>query len=147
MTLEEGLFTWLNQRPELRALAFANGSFFDGTNCRIYPGTIAEGATFPALAFASAGGDGDMTMSGPGSVARARIQFTSASTVYGDNVKLLAVLIGPIGGTGVLHGFSGMLPNGVVVQLCRQLMGPIDQYFAEARLHARHIDFEFVYST
>jgi hypothetical protein len=145
MTLEEGIFSFLNQHPALTGLNFATGAFFDGTNCRIYPGQIDENAAMPALSFTSVGGPRSMTMSGPESIGRARIQFTAASLVYSEAVVLIGALIGTPGSKGALDGFTGQLPNGVVVQLARPLTEPIDTYFAEARLYARHVDVEFVY--
>jgi hypothetical protein len=144
-TLEEGLFAWLNQRPEFRALNFATGAFFDGTNCRIFPGTVAEDAAMPALAYMRVGGQSSLTMSGADGIKRARIQFSAIGDIYADPATLIGVLCGVPGAPGILDGFSGTFPNGVVIQLARPLMEPIDSYVAEVRLYMRHVDFEFLY--
>lgn len=139
-TLEEGLAAWMNQRPELQSLSFSTGPFFDGTNCRIFPGTVDEAAILPATAYDRVGGPAPgLTMTGADGIHRARIQLTAIGETYADPVTLIGVLC------GLLHGFSGQLPNGVVVQLCRQMMEPIGSYIAEVRLFMRHVDFEFVY--
>lgn len=145
-TLEEGLTTWLNQRPELKALNFSTGPFFDGTNCRIFPGTVAEDSVLPAMAYDGVGGTAPgLNMQGPDGIKRARIQFTAVGETYADPVVLIGVLCGTPGAKSILHGFSGQLPNGVVVQLVRQMTEPIGSYVAEVRLYMRHVDFEFVY--
>jgi hypothetical protein len=144
-TFEEGLFLWLNLRPELRALTFATGSFFDGTNCRIFPGTIAEESALPAMAYARVGGPSAVNMSGADGLKRARIQFTASGKIYSEPATLIGVLCGVPGAPGILDGFSGTFPNGVVIQLARPLMEPIDSFAAEARLFSRHVDFEFLY--
>jgi hypothetical protein len=145
MTLEEGIFAWLNQRPELQALNFSTGAFFDGTACRIYPGTVAEESALPAMAYARVGGSSALNMQGPDGLKRARIQFTAIGTIYADPAALIGVLSGTPGAPGILDGFSGALPNGVIVQLVRPMMEPIDSYIGEVRLYSRHIDFEFTY--
>lgn len=139
MTLEEGLFSFLNARAELQALTFASGAFFDGTNCRIYPGTIAEDALFPALAYTAIGGTRSLTMSGRQGVRSARIQFTALSTVYSENATLIETLL------SFLDGFSGSFAGGAAVEQARALGEPVDQYIGEARLYVRHCDFEIVY--
>jgi hypothetical protein len=145
-TLEEGLFQWLDQRPEYRALTFANGSFFDGTHCRIWPGTVDESSALPAIAFDRVGGPGPgLNMGGTDGLNRARIQFSAVGGTYADPATLIGVLCGVPGTPGILHGFSGTLPNGVVIQLARQIMDPIGSYVSEVRLFMRHVDFEFVY--
>jgi|ERR1043165_3736416 hypothetical protein len=145
-TLEEGIFQWLDQRPEYRALNFATGAFFDGTHCRIWPGVVDESSPLPAMAFDRVGGQTPgLNMAGADGVNRARIQFTAIGTIYADPATLIGVLCGVPGTPGILHGFSGQLPNGVVVQLARQMMEPIGSYIAEVRLFMRHVDFEFVY--
>jgi hypothetical protein len=144
-TFEEGLFQFLDLRPEFRALNFANGAFFDGTHCRIYPGTIAEESLLPALAYLRVGGSSSLNMAGGDGVKRARIQFTAAGIIYADPAILIGVLSGVPGAPGILDGFAGAFPNGVVVQLARPLMEPIDAYVAEVALYTRHVDFEFLY--
>jgi hypothetical protein len=144
-TFEEGLFAWLNQRPQFQALTFDTGAFFDGTNCRIFPGTVAEEAAMPAMAYARVGGSSSLNMSGPDGVKRARIQFTAIGVKYADPATLIGVLCGVPAAPGILDGFSGTFPNGVVIQLARPLMEPIDSYIGEVRLFSRHVDFEFLY--
>lgn len=144
-TFEEGLFQWLDQRTEYRALNFANGAFFDGTHCRIFPGTIAEDALLPAIAYARVGGSSSLNMSGADGLKRARIQFTAAGVAYADPAVLIGILTGMPGAPGILDGFSGGFPNGVVIQIARPLIEPIDAYIAEVDLYTRHVDFEFLY--
>jgi hypothetical protein len=145
-SFEEGLFAWLDQRPEFQALTFSNGAFFDGTHCNIWPGTIAEKAPLPAMGFARVGGPSPgLNMSGADGVNRARIQFTAIGAIYADPATLIGVLCGVPGTKSLLHGFKGEFPNGVVIQLARQMMEPIDSYVAEIRTYLRHVDFEFVY--
>lgn len=143
---DQGLFAWLNQRPEFQALNFASGPFFDGTNCNIWPGVISESARVPALAFDHAGGPPPgLTMSGGDGVQKARIQFTAIGDIYADPATLIGVLCGVPGTKSILHGFSGQFPNGVVIQLARQIIAPFGSYIVEARLYMRHVDFEFTY--
>jgi hypothetical protein len=145
-TLEEGLNTWLNQRPELQALNFSTGPFFDGTSCRIFPGTVAEDAALPAMAYGRGGGPAPgLNMGGADGICHARIQFSAIGLTYADPATLIGVLCGTPGARSILHGFSGQLPNGVVIQQVRQMMEPIDSYVAEVRLYMRHVDFEFTY--
>jgi hypothetical protein len=145
-TLEEGLESWLNQRPELQALNFSTGPFFDGTSCRIWPGTVAQASALPAIGYDSVGGPAPgLNMAGADGVCRARIQFTAVGNTFADVVTLMGVLCGTPGARSILHGFSGQLPNGVIVQLVRQMMNPIGSYVAEVRLYMRHVDFEFTY--
>lgn len=118
-----------------------------GANCRLYPGTIAEEAKLPAAAFARAGGARSLTMTGPESPIRARFQFTLASSDqeakngsgYDDCAILLDVIL------GILHGYAGQLPNGIVVQQSRVVMEPIDDFNIDSKLYFRHADVEFVY--
>jgi hypothetical protein len=145
-TFEEGLESWLNQRPELQALNFSTGPFFDGTSCRIWPGIVAQTSVLPALAYDSVGGPAPgLNMQGADGIQHARIQFTAVGQTYADPVILIGVLCGTPGAKSILHGFAGTLPNGVVVQLARQMTAPIGSYVAEARLYIRHVDFEFTY--
>lgn len=145
-TLEEGLEAWLNQRPELQALNFSTGAFFDGTSCRIWPGTVDQNSVLPAMAYDRVGGAAPgLNMAGADGVCRARIQFSAIGKIYSEPVALIGVLCGTPGKPSILHGFSGPLPNGVVVQLVRQMMEPIGSYAAEVRLYMRHVDFEFTY--
>jgi hypothetical protein len=145
-TLEEGIFQWLDQRPEYRALNFANGAFFDGEHCRIWPGSIEQSSALPAMAFDRAGGQAPgLNMRGADGLNRARIQFTAIGATYADPATLIGVLCGVPGTPSILHGFSGELPNGVVIQLARQMLEPIGSYVSAVRLFMRHVDFEFVY--
>lgn len=144
-TFEEGLFQFLDQRPEFRALTFSTGAFFNGTHCRIYPGTIEEDAALPAMAYARVGGSSSLNMAGSDGLKRVRIQFTAVGIVYADPATLIGILSGVPGAPGILDGFAGTFPNSVVVQLARPLMEPLDAYVAEVRLFTRHVDFEFLY--
>jgi hypothetical protein len=75
----------------------------------------------------------------------ARGSSSPPSDIYADPATLIGVLCGVPGAPGILDGFSGTFPNGVVIQLARPLMEPIDSYVAEVRLYMRHVDFEFLY--
>jgi hypothetical protein len=145
-TFEEGLDAWMNQRPEFQALTFSTGPFFDGTSCRIWPGVVDENSVLPALAHDDAGGPAPgLNMQGADGIQHARKQFTAVGRTYADVVTLMGVLCGTPGAKSILHGFAGTLPNGVIVQLARQMTAPIGSYVAEARLYIRHVDFEFTY--
>jgi hypothetical protein len=145
-TLEEGLDTWLNQRPEFQALTFSTGPFFDGSTCRIWPGTVDQKSPLPAIGYDRVGGPAPgLNMAGADGICRARLQFTAIGLTYADVVTLMGVLCGTPGARSILHGFSGALPNGVIIQLVRQMMEPIGSYVAEVRLYMRHVDFEFTY--
>jgi hypothetical protein len=138
-TAEEGLFFFLNVSPALRALTFTSGAFFDGTNCRVYPGQIDENSILPALAFVRVGGHRMLTMGGVEGLVRGRFQFTAAGTIYDDPVVLMESVI------SLLDGFRGSFPNGVIVQVAEVVLDPFDEFSAEARLFSRHCDFEIVY--
>jgi hypothetical protein len=137
-SLEEGIFALLNNSAALKGSnLFPDAS---GTNCRLYPGTIAEEATLPAAAFARAGGSRQLVLGSPENLNRARFQFTVASDQYDDCVTIMDLFL------NLLHGFAGALPNGVVVQLAKAVIDPIDEYSMEARLYSRHCDIEFIYN-
>ncbi|HEY2361202.1 MAG TPA: hypothetical protein VGK36_08810 [Candidatus Angelobacter sp.] len=145
-TLEEGIISFLNTREEMRNLTFSTGPFFDGESCRIFPGTVAENAILPAMAYARVGGAGStMTMSGPDGLKKARIQFTAIGTTYADAATLLGVLTGVPGQPGLFDGFRGDLPNGVVVQLSSLITDPIDSYVDQVKLFLRHVDISFIH--
>lgn len=146
-TIEEGIFALLNANATMKASSlFPDAS---GANCRLYPGTIAEEATLPAAAFARVGGARSLTLNGPESPIRARFQFTVASSDqeaktgsgYDDCASQLEIIL------NILHGYSGQLPNGIVVQQARVVMDPIDDFNVDSKLYFRHADVEFVYET
>jgi hypothetical protein len=147
-TLEEGIFALMNEREESINLTFSTGPFFDGTACRIYPGTVDELAVLPAMGYARVGGNpSDMTMSGPDGVKEARIQFTGLGKTYADAATLIGALTGTPGSRGLFDGYRGTLPNGIVVQLAELVTEPIDSYVDEAKLFTRHVDVKFTYET
>jgi hypothetical protein len=144
-SVEEGIFSLLNNSPEIQAVLAPDAG---GTNCRLYPGHIAEEATLPAAAFTRAGGRRQLKMSGPDGLIRARFQFTAASSdkealngsAYDDcRIVMDAIIL-------KLEGFSGGFPNGIVVQQISVSGDLIDDYDAESELYFRHCDFEIVYN-
>jgi hypothetical protein len=136
-TVEEGIFSLLNNAASVQAVLAPDGG---GTNCRLYPGTIAEEAALPAAAFARVGGRRQLTVGGPEALIRARFQFTTAAQTYDECVTAMEALI------GILHGYSGAFPNGIVVQQISMLGDLIDEFDIGSRMYARHCDFEVIYN-
>lgn len=136
-TIEEGLFSLLNNSEDIQAVLAPDAG---GTNCRLYPGHIAEEASLPAAAFARAGGSRQLVQTGPDGLISARFQFTSAALIIDDCIAVMDAI------ALKLHGFTGDLPNGVRVSQILMSGEMIDDAFdIEERLYARHCDFDVVY--
>jgi hypothetical protein len=143
-TIEEGLFNLWNTDPGVQAVLSPDAS---GTNCRLYPGHIPEEATLPAAAFARAGGRRGLNITGPDGLIRARFQISVASSDQeaknGSGYDDCAIVLEAL--TNKAHGFSGALPNGVIVQQIQAMTEPIDDFNAEAKLYFRHQDIMVVF--
>jgi hypothetical protein len=135
-TIEEGLFGLLNASQDIQAVLAPDAG---GINCRLYPGHIDERATLPAAAFARAGGSRQLVQTGPDGLISARFQFSAADTTYDACQQVMDAI------ALKLHGFTGELPNGVLVSLISMSGEMIDDFDIEARLYARHCDFDVVY--
>lgn len=97
------LVPYLSQSPLVRALVFA------GEDVRIYPGSLPQKPTLPALTYRRIGNIPDMASAGPTGLERARLRVKSFGTSYDDAEELMREV------QAELSGASSPL-NGIEVQ-------------------------------
>jgi hypothetical protein len=127
MTLEAAQHTYLMARPALAALI--------GT--RLYPLTVPQDITQPAIAYQRISTVRNLAHDGPLTVVTARIQYTCMANTYANLKAVTAALI------AALNGYTGMMTP---VRIDRTAVeNEIDSFEFETAMKVARVDVLFMY--
>lgn len=121
----------------LRSFVLADAAIAALVADRVYPLTLPQGVTLPAMTYQVVFGEHPVIHDGPQGLARARVQFDCWAERYSETVAIAGAL------RTVLNGYRGAM--GAIPDVVAKVAGELDGWEPDVRAFRKTVDFQIWY--